>query len=254
MFVFLTKVDIMGGKFREGGQAQMTQPPDALLSGPVAIIGGTGAEGSGLAMRWVAAGLDVVIGSRSAEKAKRRVEEMLAQLGPRAEGTLRGLPNAEAAAAGEIVVLTVPYAAHRATLEQIRGQVQGKIVVDCTVPLKPPDVTRVHLPPGGSAAQEAQALLGEGVRVVAAFQNVSAHKLQNLDADVACDVLVCGDDEAAREQVIALAEAAGMRAWHAGPLQNAVVVEGLTAVLIGINKRYKSKGAGIRITNVKRTG
>ncbi|MDQ7029923.1 MAG: NADPH-dependent F420 reductase [Ardenticatenia bacterium] len=219
--------------------------------GPVAVIGGTGAEGSGLAMRWVAAGLEVIIGSRSAEKAQRRAAELLEALGARARGRLRGLPNAEAAAAaGEVVVVTVPYKAHRPILEAIREAVQGKIVVDCTVPLHPPQVTRVHVPAGGSAAQEAQALLGPGARVVAAFQNVAAHKLQALDDDVGCDVLVCGDDPAAREHVIALAEAAGMRAWHAGPLQNAVAVEGLTPILIGINKRYHTKGAGIRITNV----
>ncbi len=227
-------------------------PQPTPRAGAIAIIGGTGAEGSGLAMRWVAAGHDVIIGSRSAEKAQRRAAELLEALGPRARGRLRGLPNAEAAAAGELVVITVPYGAHRATLEAIREKVQGKVVVDCTVPLRPPEVTRVHVPAGGSAAQEAQALLGPRVRVVAAFQNVAAHKLQALDADVGCDVLVCGDDADAREQVIALAEAAGMRAWHAGPLQNAVVVEGLTSILIGINKRYRAKGAGIRITNVVR--
>ncbi|GAP62972.1 hypothetical protein ARMA_1395 [Ardenticatena maritima] len=218
----------------------------------IAIIGGTGAEGSGLAMRWVAAGYTVIIGSRSAEKAHTRAEELRAALGERARGTLRGLPNTEAAAAGDIVVLTVPYSAHKSTLEGIREQVQGKIVVDCTVPLQPPHVTRVFIPEGGSAAQQAQALLGENVRVVAAFQNVSAHKLQDLDADVNCDVLVCGDDPDARETVIQLAHAAGMVGLHAGPLQNAVVVEGLTPILIGINKRYKSKGAGIRITNIPR--
>nr|WP_290666358.1 NADPH-dependent F420 reductase [Ardenticatena sp.] len=218
----------------------------------IAIIGGTGAEGSGLAMRWVAAGYDVIIGSRSAEKAQTRTEELRVVLGERARGSLRGLPNADAAAAGEIVVLTVPYSAHASTLEGIREQVQGKILVDCTVPLQPPKVTRVFIPEGGSAAQEAQALLGENVRVVAAFQNVSAHKLQDLDATVNCDVLVCGDDPDARETVIQLAEAAGMVGLHAGPLQNAVVVEGLTPILIGINKRYKSKGAGIRITNIPR--
>lgn len=220
----------------------------------IAIIGGTGDEGSGLAMRWVAAGYDVIIGSRSAEKANRRTSEMLAALGDRAVGSMRGLPNAEAAAAGDLVVVTVPYSAQKPTLEGIRDAVQKKIVVDCTVPLKPPKVSHVNVPEGGSAAEEALAILGDDVRLVAAFHNVSATKVQDLDADVNCDVLVCSDDESAANTVIELAAEAGMVAFYAGPLKNAVVPEGLTSVLIGINIRHKVKGAGIRITNVPRGG
>lgn len=218
----------------------------------IAIIGGTGDEGSGLAMRWVAAGYDVIIGSRKAEKATRRAREIGEEAGDRAVGSLTGLPNAQAAEAGDVVVVTVPYKAHQPTLAGIRDAVQGKIVVDCTVPLQPPKVSHVNVPAGGSAAQEAQDALGDGVTVVSAFQNVSATKLRDLDADVNCDVLVCSDDQDAAQNVMELARDAGMFALYAGPLQNSVVVEGLTSVLIGINIRNKVKGAGIRITNIPR--
>lgn len=219
----------------------------------IAIIGGTGEEGSGLAMRWGAAGYDIIIGSRQREKAERRANEMREAVGDRLAGSLRGLPNAEAAGAGDIVVITVPYSAHQPTLTAIRERVQGKIVVDCTVPLRPPKVSHVYVPEGGSAAEEAQAVLGDGARVVSAFQNVSATKLQDLDVDVNCDVLVCSDDSDDAQVVVDLANDAGMVAFYAGPLKNSVVVEGLTSVLIGINIRNKVKGAGIRITNIPRT-
>lgn len=218
----------------------------------IAIIGGTGDEGSGLAVRWVAAGYDVIIGSRQREKAERRANEMREAVGDRLAGSLRGVPNAEAAAAGDIVVITVPYSAHQPTLAGIRDAVQRKIVVDCTVPLQPPKVSHVNVPAGGSAAQEAQDTLGEDVTVVSAFQNVSATKLQDLDADVDCDVLICSDDRDAAQKVVELAQDAGMYALYAGPLKNSVVVEGLTSVLIGINIRNEVKGAGIRITNIPR--
>ncbi len=214
----------------------------------IAVIGGTGKEGSGLAMRWARAGQEVIIGSRSAEKGARVAAELNERAGV---STIRGTDNASAAREGEVVVLTVPYSAHKATLAQIKDEVQGKVFIDVTVPLKPPNVTVVYIPEGGSATQEAQAFLGNGVKVVAAFQNISAAHLKNPDHDIDCDVLVCGDDKAAKQVAIALAEAAGMRGIDAGPLANAVVVEGLTAVLIGINKRYKVKGAGIRITGIE---
>jgi NADPH-dependent F420 reductase len=174
--------------------------------------------------------------------------ELNTQLG---EDLVHGMVNPEAAAAADIVVLTVPYSAHAPTLESIRAGLAGKILVDVTVPLQPPKVSRVHIPPGGSASAEAQSLLGDSVRVVSAFQNVSATHLADPDHPIDCDVLVCGDDKEAKAEAIALAEAAGMRGLDAGPLQNAVVIEGLTAVLIGINIRYKVKGAGIRITGLE---
>lgn len=217
----------------------------------LAIIGGTGAEGGGLAKRWSAAGYPVIIGSRSAERAEAKAEELNRVLVGLEEAVpVRGLANEAAAAAGDIVVLTVPYGAHASTLEGIKGALQGKILVDCTVPLQPPKVTRVSLPAAGSAAMEAQALLGDEVQVVSAFQNVSASLLEDLKADVNCDVLVTGNDPEARARVVALAEAAGMRGIQAGTLENAAAAEALTSLLIFINKQYKIHGAGIQITNL----
>jgi NADPH-dependent F420 reductase len=210
----------------------------------IAIIGGTGALGSGLAGRLASAGYPVVIGSRTSEKA----QEAAASLA-KAGRDLKAATNADAAAAGAIVVVTVPWASHAAILDAIKPHVAGKIVVDTTVPLVPPRVARVQLPPEDSAAVAAQQRLGEGARVVAAFHNVAAHKLQQ-DMDIDCDVLVCGDAIADREAVIALAKAIGLRGLHAGPLANATAVEALTSVLIGINRTYKVDGAGIRITGI----
>ncbi len=215
--------------------------------GTIAVIGGTGREGSGLALRWAAAGLDVIIGSRQREKAEQAAAEMNQRLRREA---VRGMENFAAAQAAQTIVLTVPYSAHAATLTAIKEAVQGKVLVDVSVPLRPPRVSQVWLPEGRSAAEEAQALLGPDVRVVCAFQNVSAEHLQDLAHPVDCDVLVCSDDPDAKAVAIVLAEKAGIRGLDAGPLQNAVVVEGLTPVLIGINMRYKVKGAGIRITGL----
>jgi NADPH-dependent F420 reductase len=214
----------------------------------IAVIGGTGSEGPGLALRWAKSGqYQVIIGSRQQEKAERVAAELNAQLG---QDLMRGMVNRDAVAAADLVVLTVPYTAHIPTLESIRSGLTGKILVDVTVPLQPPKVSHVHIPPGGSAAAEAQALLGDDVRVVAAFQNIGAAHLKDPDHPIECDVLVCGDDKEAKAEAIALAEAAGMRGLDAGPLQNAVVVEGLTAVLIGINIRYKANKAGVKITGL----
>ncbi len=213
----------------------------------IAIIGGTGKEGSGLAMRWARAGYEVIIGSRSASRGAQVAQQLNARLGLH---SIQGTDNVSAARAGDVVVLTVPYQAHKDILAEIREAVQGKVLIDVTVPLNPNDVTVVHFPPGGSATQEAQAFLGDGVRVVCAFQNISAAHLKNPDHPIECDVLVCGDDEEAKAVAIELAQAAGMRGLDAGPLANAAVVEGLTPVLIGLNKRYKARGAGIRITGL----
>jgi NADPH-dependent F420 reductase len=214
----------------------------------IAVVGGTGHEGPGLALRWAMSGqYQVIIGSRQQEKAEGVAAELNRRLG---QNLIRAMVNPEAAAAADLVVLTVPYSAHVPTLESIRTGLAGKVLVDVTVPLQPPRVTQVYIPPGGSAAVEAQNLLGEEVRVVAAFQNVSAAHLQDPEHPIECDVLVCGDDEAAKAEAISLAEAAGMRGVDAGSLQNAVAVEGLTAILIAINKRYKVKKAGIKITGL----
>ncbi len=214
----------------------------------IAILGGTGHEGSGLGLRWAKAGHQVIIGSRTAEKAQSAAIELNAKLGVT---SVQGMDNLAAAQAADLVVLTVPYAAHAATIESVRTAVQGKIFVDVTVPLVPPKVSRVQLPAAGSASQEAQTLLGADVKVVTAFQNISAEHLKDPDHTIDCDVLVCGDDKDAKTTVIQLAADAGMTAWDAGPLANAVVPEGLTSVLIGLNMRYKVKSSGIQITGIK---
>jgi NADPH-dependent F420 reductase len=222
-------------------------PADRIIL-TLALIGGTGPEGKGLAYRWARAGYNVIIGSRSAEKAEAAAGEINERIGGEA---VRGMVNPQAAQACDIAVLTVPYDAHVAALESVRADLAGQVLVDVTVPMRPPKVSVVHLPAKGSAAQEAQAVLGDQVRVVSAFQNVSYEHLAE-DHPVPCDVLVSGDDAEAKGQVLRLVEAAGMVGWDAGPLQNAVVAEGLTSVLLGINRRYKMKGAGIRITGVEK--
>ena len=213
----------------------------------LAILGGTGKEGAGLAMRWALFGYRVIIGSRSEDKARIRAAEMNVELGG---DYLTGLANAEAAVAADIVILSVPYSAHEPTLLAVREHCRGKVVVDLTVPLQPPEFMAVNLPAGGSAALEAQALLGTEVTVVAAFQNVSAVKLKQLDRAVDCDVLVCADSAESKAAVIELVKAAGMRGIDAGPLKNAVAAESLTPILLYINRAYKVKGAGIRITGL----
>lgn len=213
----------------------------------IAVVGGTGKEGSGLAMRWARSGYRVIIGSRDAERAKQRAEELNAELGG---AYLQGTDNVSAATSATIVVVTVPYDAHAGTLEAIKPAVQGKVVVDVTVPIKPPKVRQVYIPEGKSACLEGQAILGPEVKVVAAFQNVSYEQLQDIDQAVICDVLICGDDAKAKEDVIQLVKATGMRGLDAGPLANAVAVEALTPVLLHLNKRYKTHGAGIVITGI----
>ncbi len=226
----------------------MTQEHD---NGPIlltiAIVGGTGREGSGLAMRWAINGYKVVIGSRDAERAVQKAAELNQKL----QGEyLTGADNETAVQGADIVVISVPYDAHKPTLTQLKDMLAGKIVVDVTVPLIPPDIRSVHIPEGKSAALEAKSWLGEDVRLVSAFQNVSSAKLKDIPNKIDCDVLVTGDDADAKEQVIRLVEAAGMRGLDAGPLVNASGAESLTAVLTYINKRYGVKGAGIRITGL----
>ncbi len=216
----------------------------------IALIGGTGDLGTGLARRWARAGYPVIIGSRETGRAEEAAASLRARLdtaGPSCR--VEAMDNLGAATQADIVVLTVPFSHHAATLQLIKPAVQGKVLVDVTVPLVPPKVARVQMPPQGSAGLIAQALLGEEVRVVSAFQNVAAHLLQGDDAELGCDVLVCGNDTPAREQVVQLAVAAGLRGFHAGSLHNSVAVEALTSLLIFINKQYQCH-AGIRLTGV----
>ncbi len=204
-----------------------------------AIIGGTGALGAALARRLAACGHAVVVGSRDPAKAKAAA----AELGPGVSGA--GI--AEAAAQGDIVVLTVPYAAHADTLAQIRDAVQGKIVVDATVPLRPPKVGTVQLPAAGAAAVETQHALGDGARVVAALQNIGAEKLAG-GGPIEAEVLVAADDAEAAETVRGVLAELGLKSWHVGPLANSAAAEALTSVLIQLNRRYKLVQSGIRVT------
>jgi 8-hydroxy-5-deazaflavin:NADPH oxidoreductase len=218
---------------------------DTLVT--IAVLGGTGKEGKGLAYRWAKAGYTVLIGSRTAEKAQAAAAELSQMLGGVA---VTGLDNLSAAQQAGLVVLTVPYAAHKDTLETVKLALQGKILVDVTVPLVPPKVTKVQMPPAGSAAQEARQILGAGVEVVDAFQSISYEHLLHGD-EVPCDVLVTGTSKEARLEVLKLVEAAGLTGWDAGPIENSVVVEGLTSLLIYMNKQYGSTQAGIKMTGLK---
>jgi 8-hydroxy-5-deazaflavin:NADPH oxidoreductase len=213
----------------------------------IAIIGGTGKEGKGLAYRWAKAGYKIIIGSRLVAKAQTAAEEIKGLVNQLCE--VEGLSNSEAVSNCDLAVLTVPYSVHKEMLQVLYTQLQGKILIDVTVPLVPPRVTRVQMPAAGSAAQEAQQILGDGVQVVSAFQNIPYEKLITFD-DIECDVLVCGSGKQARAIVLELVRAAGMVGWDAGPIENSVVVEGLSSILIGINKQFSVQSAGIRITGV----
>jgi 8-hydroxy-5-deazaflavin:NADPH oxidoreductase len=213
----------------------------------IAILGGTGAQGGGLALRLARAGHDVTIGSRDPSRARAAAEELTVRISK----PIAGADYRSASAGAEIVVLTVPYAAQRETVEAVREELQGKILVDATAPLVPPKVSVVALPEGRSAVAAIQELTGKNVRVVSAFQNVSAQHLANLAHPIDCDVLVCGDDRGACELVIGLCADISLRGLYAGPIANSATAEALTSVLITINRRYKVPGgAGIRITGI----
>jgi NADPH-dependent F420 reductase len=209
----------------------------------IAVVGGTGELGNALARRLVRSGRKVIIGSRTAERAVAAARALAGEVGSEVQGDSNGAAAREAG----IVLVAVPYAAHSGTLQEIRAFVQGKIVIDTTVPLVPPKVMRVQLPAEGSAAVIAQRILGSEVRVISAFHNVAARKLA-AGGDVDCDILVFGDDKAAREIAVQLIGSCGLRALHGGPLANSAAAEALTSVLIFINKTYRVEGAGIRIT------
>lgn len=209
----------------------------------ISLLGGTGDLGTGLATRLLKAGFKVIIGSRTLEKA---------QLAERSLGkNTKGLLNKDAALQGEIVILTVPFAHQRGIVEECKTELKGKLFIDTTVPLMPPKVATVQLPNEGSAAEIAQNILGDDVRVVSAFQNISAELLQS-DKEIDCDVLVCGNKKEWRQEVIDLVNALGMKGWHAGMLPNSAAVEAMTSVLISINKHHAISHSGIKVTGLKK--
>lgn len=217
-----------------------------IESQTIAVIGGTGDLGGGLAMACARAGLTVYIGSRDEERAKEAAAAISAATGARVEG----MGNLACARQGEIVAVTVPFASQVSTLENIAEAVAGKIVLDTTVPLVPPRVARVQLPPEGSAAARATAILGNNSRLVTGFHSVSAQKLR-AGEKIAGDVLLFSDDTEARDVIVGLADRIGLRGVHGGPLANSVAGETMTSVLIGINKRYGvAEGAGIVVTGI----
>lgn len=209
----------------------------------IAILGGTGDVGTGFALRWGKSGHKVIIGSRDRAKAETAVARLL-KSHPKLE--VVAMENRQAAQTGDVVVLTVPAAHQLSTLANVKDVLKGKILVDATVPLLPPRVGTVQLPPEGSAGKRAQDFLGEDVMVVSAFQNIAADLMKTNDV-IECDVLVSGNKKSAREKVVQLAKDAGMRAWHAGPIDNAAAAEALTSILIQINKRYPISHSGIKI-------
>ena len=209
----------------------------------IAVIGGTGDLGSALTLRWSNAGYRIIIGSRDEDKAQAAASKFNKSLG---KDFVRGMTNLEAARYSEIIVLTIPFSNHQAIVEEISQAAQGKIVVDTTVPLVPPKVSRVQLPEFGSIAKRTQEKLGNNVKVVSAFQTVAAASISG-DLITASEVLVCGNNVEARERVIGLVKSAGLKAWHAGPIDNSVVSESMTSILIFLNKHYQMHGAGIRI-------
>ena len=212
----------------------------------IAVLGGTGKEGKGLASRWAMAGFSVVIGSRSIDRAKETAADINTAKPPAA---VMGDDNFKAAQAADIVVLSVPYSAHRETLETIKPVMPGRILVDVTVPLAPPKVTKIQMPPAGSAALEAREILGDKAEIASAFQNISYEHLQG-QGEIGCDVLVTGTSKETRAVALELVAKVGLTGWDAGPLENSMVAEGLTSILIHVNKIYGSTHAGIRITGV----
>jgi hypothetical protein len=217
----------------------------------IAIIGGTGKEGQGLAFRWVKAGYPVTIGSRNREKAesaKTAITELLTASGAK-EFWLEANENESAVQDCDIAVLTIPYEFHDETLLNLKDSLKGKFLVDVTVPLVPPKVSTITIPPDGSLGLHTQLILGNEVKVITAFQNISFELLMK-DEPVHCDVLVCGVDKESREIGLRLVEDAGLTGWDAGPLENSIIPEGLTSVLIRINKKFGVHSAGIKITGV----
>ncbi len=212
----------------------------------IGIVGGTGKEGAGLALRWAQSGHEIVIGSRDAERARAKA----AELGDRAQVSISGASNREAAATAAVVVLTLPASGLAATLGDLREACRGKVVISTVVPLTFGGGRLFTPPPQGSSAEEVQELLGSEARVVAAFHHIAAHELASTDHAIASDLLLCGGDAEAKKTVAELAASMALRAVDVGPLTNAGPLEGITAILATINRRYKLKGSGIKITGL----
>jgi len=217
----------------------------------IGIIGGTGKEGSGLAYRWVKAGYEVIIGSRELKKAVSAVLTIKESISSNYHHLLSAQLNEDTVKLSDIAVLTVPYAYHENIIRKLQPLLEGKYFLDVSVPIVPPNVSVVKIPPHGSAASEAQHILGENVKVISAFQNISFELLLS-DKKIECDVLVCGIDKDSREVGVTLVQDAGLIAWDAGPLENSIIAEGLTSILIRLNKKYKTHSAGIKITGIPR--
>jgi NADPH-dependent F420 reductase len=212
----------------------------------IGILGGTGKEGSGLALRLARAGHAVILGSRDEERARAKAADLAATSG----GDVVGASNYEAGSLGDIVIVAVPFAGHRALLEELRPVLASKIIIDTVVPL---DFKAKHSyapPDEGSAAEQAQAVLGTDAKVVAALHQIAAHELSLLDHAIEADGFLCGDDAASKERVSDLIRAIGVRPVDAGPLKNAPLLEAMTPLLIEINKKHKVKSAGLRITGI----
>lgn len=213
----------------------------------IGIVGGTGKQGTGLARRWARAGHSIAIGSRDEAKARAHVTEV-------GEANVEGGDNVWAVTGADVVLLSVPYSAHADTLRSIAAASAGKVLIDMTVPLAPPKVSRVHIPAGQAAALEAQAIVGASTPVAAALHHVSATHLADPDHAIECDVLVAADDARAKATTLQLVRDLGLRGLDAGPLVNAIALESLTPVLIHLNRTYKSQGAGVVFTNLPGTG
>ena len=209
----------------------------------VAIVGGTGNLGSALALRLGAPGVKIIIGSRDAEKAKNSVETLKPKL---RAGEIIGTTNKEAVKEADFVVIAVPYEGHATMVSDLKGQLAGKIVIDTVVPLK--KITP-FVPPAGSALQEAQQILGDEAPVIGALHNISAVDLGDVNAPLG-DVLVCGDNGDAKQKVMEMIGRIGATTYDGGPASNAYVIEGLTGVIISLNRKYKSKHGSIKITGL----
>lgn len=213
----------------------------------IAILGGTGKEGAGLGQRWALAGHEILIGSRDAGRAQAKARELNAVVGKEAAS---GMTNADAAQAGELIVIALPHDGLSQTLPPLKDACRGKVVVSTVVPLTFGGPRLFTPPPVGSAAEEARTHLGGDARMVAAFHHIAAHELAHLEQSIDCDLLLCGDDAAAKQLVAELGQSMGLRVLDVGPLSNAGPIEGITALLATINRRYKLKNSGIKITGL----